>query len=115
MNASRLLVLAMLTSGCGGSAASDRPPTDATEAALQEGERKTSTDPSVNPDAAAMAEFKKRVDAYADLNQELAKGDAKLKETEDPARIAIAKQELAAKLQSARVDAKHGDVFTPEI
>ena len=62
-----------------------------------------------------MAEFKARVDEYADLHKQLAKGDAKQKETADPAKINAAKTALAAKIQAARADAKHGDIFTPAI
>jgi hypothetical protein len=113
MKVSRLVILVALTSACSAPAATDRD--TSVERALQEGERKTSTDPAVNPDAAAMAEFTARVEGYADLNRKLAKGDAKLEETSDPARIAQAKQELAAKIQAGRAGAKHGEIFTPAI
>jgi hypothetical protein len=113
MKPSRLLALVVLTSACGGPGGTQ--PETPVDRALQEGERKTSTDPSVNPDAAAMAEFKARVDMYADLHKQLARGDAKLKETADPARIDDAKTALAAKVQAARADAKHGDIFTSSI
>ena len=115
MNASRLLVLAVFTSACGGAAATDRPPTNATETALQEGERKTSTDPGVNPDAAAMADFKGRVEGYAELHKQLAKGDAKLEKNSDPAQIDKAKTALAAKVVAARANAKPGDILFPEL
>jgi len=115
MNASRLLVLAVFTSACGGAAATDRPPTNATEAALQEGERKTSTDPGVNPDAAAMADFKGRVEGYAELHRQLAKGDAKQEKNSTPIEINDAKTALAAKVKAARAGAKQGDIFTSEI
>ena len=113
MKVSRLLILLLLTSACAAPAttASDTP----VERALQEGERKTSTDPSVNPDAGAMAQFKARVEDYAELNRKLATGDARLQQTNDPARIAQAKLELAAKIQAARADVKHGHIFTPDI
>jgi hypothetical protein len=83
--------------------------------ALAEGARKTSTDPAVNPDAPAMAEFTARVGDYAELHRKLATGDAKLKETADPAQIALAQRELAAKVQAARAGARHGDIFTPAV
>ena len=86
-----------------------------TDLALQEGGKKTSTDPAVNPHAAALAEFKARVDAYANLHKQLATGDAKLMETADPAKISAAKAALAAKIQAARAGAKHGDIFTPAV
>jgi len=112
MKVSLLFVVVAVMTACSATDARQDTPVDR---ALQEGERKTSTDPSVNPDAAAMAAFKSRVDAYAELHNKLAKGDAKLKQTEDPAQIAMAQKELAAKIQAARADAKHGDLFTEEI
>jgi hypothetical protein len=62
-----------------------------------------------------MAEFKTRVNKYADLHEQLAKGAATQKETSDPAQINAAKAALAAKVQAARASAKHGDIFTPAI
>ena len=115
MNPNRFLVLALITSACGGASASDRQPITSTEAALQEGERKTSTDPEVNPDAAAMADFKARVDDYADLHKRLATGDARQKKNSEPVDIHKAKAALAAKVQAARANARQGDFFTPAI
>lgn len=117
MNVSRLLVVAAFTSACGGAVATERstPPATPAEVALKEGERKTSTDPAVNPNASVMAEFKTRVDKYADLHKQLAKGAAAQKETSDPAQINAAKTALAAKVQAARAGAKHGDIFTPAV
>jgi hypothetical protein len=57
--------------------ATEHPTT--TDAALAQSEKKTSTDPAVNPDAAALAEFKSRVDAYVDMHKTLAKGEASRK------------------------------------
>jgi hypothetical protein len=116
MNLSTSLVVAALTLACGGAGATQRatpPPTTPAEVAIKEGERKTSTDPEVNPNAAVMADFKARVDGYADLHKQLAKGAATQKETRDPAEIDAAKRALAAKVQAARATAKHGDIFTP--
>ena len=87
MKPSLWLAVALLTSSCGGAVASDDRPTNATEAALQEGERKTSTDPRVNPDAAAMADFKGRVEGYAELHRQLATGDAKQEKNTTPTQI----------------------------
>ena len=98
MKPSRLLAVALLSSACGGAAASDDRPTNATEAALQEGERKTSTDPRVNPDAAAMADFKGRVEGYAELHRQLAKGDAKQEKNTTPTEINDTQKALAAKI-----------------
>jgi hypothetical protein len=113
MSVRLLLVVAAFASACD-SAASQQPPTPA-EVAIKEGERKTSSDPSVNPDAAVMADFKARVDKYADLHKQLATGSAQQKETSDPAKIDAAKAALAAKIQAARAQAKHGDIFTEAV
>lgn len=113
MRGSWLLALVIVSSGCGSSA--DTEPATPAEVALAEGERKTSTDPAVNPDAAAMAEFKAKVEEYAKLHRRLARGDARLKETDDPAEINTAMETLAAKVQAARRDARHGDIFTPRV
>jgi hypothetical protein len=112
MSLSRLLIVAACTSACG--AVATQPPTPA-EVAIEQGERKTSTDPDVNPDAAAMAEFKSRVDAYAELNERLAKGNAEPRETADPAKLNAVSATLAARIQAERKDAKQGDIFTPAI
>ena len=123
MKVSRLFVgAAMLATGCGGASACGATaqrqataPATTAEAAIKAGEQKTSTDPAVNPQAAVMADFKARVEKYADLHKQLAKGAAAQKETADPVQINAAKDALAAKIQAARVDAKHGEIFTPEI
>ena len=118
MNLSRLLVALALTSACGGAVTAQRPapaPTTPADAAIKEGERKTSTNPDVNPNAAEMAEFKARVEKYAELHKSLAKGSAQQKETSDPAQISAAQAQLAVKIQAARANAKHGDIFTPAI
>src|SRR5688572_2634830 len=115
MKVSRLLVIAVLATGCGGTVGAQRPAATPADAARQAGEQKTSTDPDVNPNAALMADFKARVDKYADLHKQLAKGSASQKESSDPAQINAAKAALAAKVQAARVNAKHGEFFTPEL
>ena len=117
MNVSRILLVALITSACGDAVATQRaaPPDTPAEVAIKEGEKKTSTDPAINANAAVMAEFKSRVDKYADLHKQLATGAATQKETSDPAQINAAKTALAAKVQKARVDAKQGDIFTMEI
>jgi len=123
MKLSRLLAVALLMSACGGTAASDDQPTTATndqpatvtEAAIQQGERKTSIDPRVNPDAGAMADFKGRVEGYAELHRQLAKGDAKQDKKSTPTEIHDTQQALATRIRAARANAKQGDIFTPEV
>jgi hypothetical protein len=109
-------VAAVFTLACDSVAGQRGTPQTPAEVAIKEGERKTSTDPKVNPDAAAMADFEARVKKYADLHKDLAKGNAAPpKETPNPAQITAAKTALAAKIQNARANAKHGDIFTPQI
>jgi hypothetical protein len=126
MRVSPWLAIAVFVSACAAPASTREPaqgeehatatePVTPTERALVESEQKTSTDPEVNQDAAAIAEFKIRVDAYADLHRQLAKGDAKPTETSDPARINAAKATLTARVQAARSTAKQGDIFMPAI
>jgi hypothetical protein len=124
MKVSRLLMVAVLATGCGGASAcgataqraqTPATPATTTDAAIKAGEQKTSTNPAVNPQAPVMADFKARVDKYADLHKQLAKGAATQKETSDPAQINAAKTALAAKIQAARANAKHGEIFTPQI
>jgi hypothetical protein len=119
MHVSRWFALALLSSatawGCDASSATEPPPPTQTDAALKESEKKTSTDPAVNQDAAAIMEFKIRVDAYADLHHRLAMGDAKPKDSTDPATLNRTKAALTAKIQQARASAKQGDVFMPAI
>lgn len=111
MKLSRWLIVAVLSTGCGSVVGQGDAPPTAGETAQREGAQ-TSTDPAVNPDAAVIADFKARVDKYVDLHKDLAKGIAVQKETSDPAKIQAARAALAARIQAARADAKHGDIFT---
>jgi hypothetical protein len=71
--------------------------------------------PAVNADAAALADFKKRIDAYVDIHNKAAKASTPLKTTNQPAEIVHAQEALLQQLRAARPDAKPGDIFTPEI
>ncbi len=72
-------------------------------------------DAGVNTDAAVLADFTRRVNAYVALHKTAAKGDARLKETDEAGDIAKAQDELAARMIAARPNAQQGDIFTPEI
>ena len=111
------LFIALLAVACDHPAAERSTPATQTpaEAAQKAGEVKTSTDPAVNPNAAVMADFKARVEKYAELHKDLAKGSAKQKEDTSAERINTQKDALAAKIQAARAGAKQGDIFTPEM
>ena len=69
----------------------------------------------VNPDAAVLQDFKARVDAYMKLRKEAVKDAPSLKETSDPAKIKAAQDGMSTQIRAANANAKHGDVFTPEI
>lgn len=69
----------------------------------------------VNPHAQAMADFKKRVDAYLELRGAIAGKLPEVKETGDPAKISEREQALGKAIAMARASAKAGDVFGPEM
>ncbi len=69
----------------------------------------------VNPQAAVLADFQSRIDKYMKMHKEVESGAAKLKETNDPAKIQDAQTALSARIREARADARPGDIFTPEI
>lgn len=71
--------------------------------------------PGAQPDGPALAEFDKRLKRYAAMRDQLNKGDAKQKETEEPGKIAAAREALAAKIRTERAAAKPGDIFSPAI
>ena len=70
--------------------------------------------PAVNADAATLADFKGRLTKYIELQKDLADDSPPLKETSDPAKIDAAQEVLAVKIRAARMDAKPGDIFTPQ-
>ena len=122
MKAQPLLLVALLAIGCGATAAPRetahaQAPAAQTpaEAALKAGAIKTSEDPKVNPNAAVMADFNSRVEKYAALHKDLAKGAATQKENTSAEQIEAQKKALTAKIQAARASAMHGDIFSPGI
>jgi hypothetical protein len=117
MKATLLLFVALVAIGCSPSAAQRPTPQGQTpaQAAQKAGEAKTSTDPNVNPNAAVMADFKARVEKYADLHKDLAKGSAKQKDNASAEQVNSQQAALAAKIQAARAGAKQGDIFTAEM
>ena len=114
MKARLLLLVAIFAAGCNRTASKPLADTPA-DAAQKAGAVKTSTDPAVNPNAALMADFKARVEKYAELHKDLAKGAAAQKDDRTPEQLNAQKAALAAKIQAARAGAKQGDIFTPEM
>jgi len=143
MKVSRLLIVAALAVSCSRGTVSDRadqqpnPPAPAATSG-ETTEPETKPEPAVqpepakpaakigpvaasalatgvNPDAAVLQDFKARVDAYMKLRKSAVKGAPALKETNDPAKIKAAQDGMSTQIRAARVNAKQGDVFTPEI
>ena len=102
------ILLCLLVSGTG--AAQQKPASQPQQKAPPE-----PSPPAVNADAATLADFKHRLNQYIELQKDLADDSPPQKETSDPAKITEAKNVLAAKLQAARMDAKPGDIFTPQV
>lgn len=73
---------------------------------------KASAGQAANPTAAVLADFTKRVAAYAELRKGAEKGEARLEQHRDPAKIDAERKALVAKIQTARAAAKPGDIFT---
>jgi hypothetical protein len=69
----------------------------------------------VNPFAQAMADFKKRVDAYLELRRAIAGKLPEVKETGNPAKISEREKALGKAIAMARASAKAGDVFGREM
>ena len=118
MNLSRIVCLAVLGASCAGAVTAQRPAPPSTApapAASAPAPAADQTKPIVNADAAILADFKGRVEKYLDVRKEAVKGAPPLKETKDAAQIKAAQDAMATRIRGARADAKHGDVFTPEI
>jgi len=71
--------------------------------------------PAVNPHAALLLDFKERVDKYVELRKKADDSAPPLKKTPEPAEIRAAQDALGERVGAARVGAKHGEIFTPEI
>jgi hypothetical protein len=139
MKFSRILIVGLLIASCSDGASTDQQALTSESQATEPqagttGERRASEAPApktpasaptpiadqakavgVNPDAAVLQDFKARVDAYMKLRKEAVKGAPKLKETNDPAQIKGSQDAMSAQIRAARMNAKHGDVLTPEM
>jgi len=70
---------------------------------------------TTNPDAATLAAFQERVKEYVKLHEDVEKGRAQPKETNDPAKIREAQVALGEEIRAARANARPGDIFTPDV
>src|SRR5437879_3173020 len=69
----------------------------------------------VNPHAAILQDFDKRVSEYVKMRKTMEGKLPKLKSTPSQTEIASHERELAHMLRHARQSAAQGDIFTPEI
>jgi len=72
-------------------------------------------DPKINPDAAIIKDFQKRVEAYHKLRKTVEQKLSTLKQTESQATIQGHEAGIAAGIREARGSAKQGDIFSPQI
>jgi hypothetical protein len=70
---------------------------------------------NVNPQAAIIQDFEKRVGDYVTLTKRLSKGIPVNKPTDEPHLILERQHEFARRIREARKGAKQGEIFTPEI
>lgn len=66
-----------------------------------------------NPDAAAIAEFMKRVDAYVTIHKKVEATIPSLPKEATPEQIDQHQRALGRLIAQARANAKRGDIFTP--
>ena len=72
------------------------------------------SDPSAGtPNAATLADFRKRADEYAALQKKLSETLGPLDDTRSPTEIAERERALGQAMVAARAAAKRGDIFTP--
>jgi len=80
---------------------------------LPQAKKPQTTKPGVNPRAATIAEFLKRVDVYVALHKKLEATLPALPKQTTPQQMDAHERALAKLIQDARKDAKPGDIFTP--
>jgi hypothetical protein len=71
--------------------------------------------PAVNPDAATMEAFKKRVDDYAALRRRLESTLPAMPKQTTPEQVDAHERALAKLIQQARASANPGDIFIPSM
>ena len=120
INSSRVfaLCLSWTVLACGAGARQGdtvSPPPAAATQSPSTAKMKSGDPATVNADAALLKDFKSRIDKYMALHDRQEKGQAQLKETNQPEKIKAAQDALAVKIQAARKNAVHGEIFTPDI
>jgi chorismate mutase len=72
-------------------------------------------EPAVNQDSATLADFSRRVADYVKQRKDADAGVPAMKQSNSSHDIAHREHEVAEKIQSARSQAKQGDIFTPQV
>jgi hypothetical protein len=75
--------------------------------------RTARTQEPINEQAAALAEFQKRLQAYLDLREELSGRVKPLTQTADSAELTVRQEALAAAMRTERQHARPGDLIPP--
>jgi hypothetical protein len=71
--------------------------------------------PGVNADSLVIADFEKQVKEYVKLHKKAEVGLPALKPTDSPHTLNQCRRILAGRIQTARQDAKQGDLFSPPV
>jgi len=79
------------------------------------GDAAAQTKPSVNPDAAIIQDFVKRVDQYVALHKKLEDPLPKLPKQATPEQMDAHERALGKLIQESQKGARQGDIFTPKM
>jgi hypothetical protein len=123
MNASRAVIVPVLLTALLSPVRGDASSAQTTPAAKPQAPKASAQTPKptgtagagVNARAAALADFKARLEKYLAVKKQAAKGQVKLKESREPAEIVKAQETLAARVRALRADAKPGEIITPAV
>ena len=78
-------------------------------------EPSTAKSPGVNADAVIMGDFEKQVKEYVKLHKKAEAGLPRQKPTDSPHILNERRRMLASRIQTARAQAKQGDLFSPQV
>ena len=112
-----LVVLALASCSSSTATVDDTPPptADATTSAEQSAAAAVEKPQGAAPSATPLKDFSDRIEKYVSIEQSADDHTPPLERTEQSAEIKIAQDALAQRIRDLRANAKHGDIFTPEI
>ena len=73
------------------------------------------TKPATTYDAATLADFNSRIQAYVSLREKAEAAGPQISQTSDSVKLKTAKDALAGRISAARAGSKRGDIFSPAI